>query len=135
MVYGETSTTGTEGQKVFTLEGSDTVTITSTATAVKNVTAEGTANNNTFTYVLSNPDGYQTPTTTYGTLTVTPRPITITGTTIEEAIPYDGAEHSVEAYTYNEGTAETKEGLLPTDTITPALPEGHNDSSGGRCYV
>ena len=117
---GQTVTASNEAGTEFPLDGSDTLKITSTATAVKNVTTEEDANNNTFTYELSYPAGYATPTTTVGTLAVTPRPITITGTTIADPIPYDGASHSVSAYTYTEPSEEKpNEGLLAGDTITP----------------
>ncbi len=73
--------------KVFTLPTGDTITITATATGVKKV-ADTAANNNTFTYVITNADQYGSVSPTFGTLTVTPESVTVSTGTASRA--YNG---------------------------------------------
>ena len=74
----------------FILSTGDTLTITSTATAVKHV-EDNAPNNNTYTYRLSGSVNYEgTITTNFGTLEISPRPLNLKSDNGEKV--YDGAE-------------------------------------------
>ena len=99
---GQEKIEGTEGQTTFTLSTGDTITI-SGAPSVKNV-KDSEANNNTFSYVLTHADQYETVTPTYGTLTITTRSVVMTSAT-------DSKEYDGKALTNDEVT-ETGDGFI-----------------------
>ncbi len=73
----------------FILSTGDTVTITSTATAVKHVD-DNAANNNTYTYTLSGSENYTgTITQNFGTLEIAQRPLNLKSENAEKV--YDGS--------------------------------------------
>ncbi len=101
------------GQYIGTLPTGDTITITPTG-KVTNV-ADTAAENNTFTYVISNANQYAdgSVTTTNGTLTIKPRPLTIT---VNDSKKYDGKELET---AYNKSGAVTAPELVTTgDSLT-----------------
>ena len=73
--------------KVFTLPTGDTVTITATAEGVKYV-ADTKEENNTYTYVLTNEDQFSNVSSTFGTLSITKKPVSITAAS--DSKKYDG---------------------------------------------
>ena len=77
---------GSDG-KVFTLPTGDTVTITSTATGVKDYDAKY-SENNTYTYIITNAQYYNNVTANFGTLSIEKRTVTLTSESAEK--PYDG---------------------------------------------
>ena len=88
---GEDAETGTatkneDGSYSYKLSTGDTITITDIKT-VKNV-SDTAGNNNTFTFELENANQYETVSTTYGTLTITPRTVVMTSASAEKE--YDG---------------------------------------------
>ena len=77
----------TDGKYVLTLANGDTITITATATGVKNV-SDTAVDNNTFTYVVSNASSYKTVTQETGDLSITKRDVILTSESGSKA--YDG---------------------------------------------
>ncbi len=87
VTYDGTKVEADESGIVFTLPTGDAVTITPTADGVKNVT-DTADKNNTFEYELTNAERYSNVSATYGTLSITPRSVTLTsGSATKE---YDG---------------------------------------------
>ena len=76
-----------ETGKVFTLKTGDKLTITSNAAGVKDYDTEYLANN-TFTYTIENETLYENVNTTFGTLSIDKRPVTLTSESDEKV--YDG---------------------------------------------
>ena len=116
--YGdETVTSGaknTDGKYVLTLANGDTITITATATGVKNV-SDTAVDNNTFTYVVSNASSYKTVTPVIGDLSITARPVTIT--TPDATKPYDKSPLTAEGTVVGIVDGETY-GFITTGTQT-----------------
>ncbi|MCR4904584.1 MAG: S-layer homology domain-containing protein [Clostridiales bacterium] len=108
VTYGGATVTADESGKVFTLSTGDKLTITDTSSVVH--VADTKANNNTFTYVLENADQYETVTTTYGTLTITTRSVTLTSAT-------DSKEYDGKALT-NDEVKETGDGFVEGEGAT-----------------
>ncbi|MBR5695743.1 MAG: InlB B-repeat-containing protein, partial [Paludibacteraceae bacterium] len=78
VTYGTEEVAADESGKIFTLPTGDKLTITPTTEGVKYV-SDTEERNNTFTYTLENDDQYAGDRdTTYGTLSITRRPIVIT---------------------------------------------------------
>ena len=135
VTYGTQSGTATkndDGSYSFKLSTGDVITISNVKT-VKNV-GDTAANNNTFTYALTNADQYTTVSTTYGTLTITPRTVTMTSAT--DSKEYDGQPLTAktvaetgdgfiegEGATYNVTGSQTTVGNSP-NTFTYTLNEG-----------
>ncbi|MBR2764819.1 MAG: InlB B-repeat-containing protein [Blautia sp.] len=76
VTYGETVVMGDESGQTFTLPTGDTLTITEPA-SVTDVADSGMGNNR-FSYTLSNRDSYESVTTVFGSLEVTPRNVILT---------------------------------------------------------
>ena len=88
-----------DGTYVATLPTGDKITITPTATGVKNV-SDSAEKNNTFTYELENKDNYENqPSVTYGDLKITALPVTVTITGNHDTKVYDGTALTVTGYT------------------------------------
>ncbi len=87
---GVTVITTDPNGKIFNLPTGDTLTIIPTgdgSNGVKNVDLTNTPINNTFKYTLTNGENYKV-TTDYGTLSITPRPVSLTSESGSK--PYDG---------------------------------------------
>ena len=91
--------------KVFTLPTGDTVTVTPTASGVKNV-SDTAENNNTYTYVLTNEGCYSSVTANTGTLSITPKQLSDGMLTFDSVVtaPADGKAHGP-SITLADGTA------------------------------
>ena len=87
VTYDNTAVEADASGKVFTLPTGDKVTITATAAGVKYV-ADSAEKNNTYTYVLTNAGQYTSVTVSYGKLSITKAPLTITADSAEKE--YDG---------------------------------------------
>ena len=96
--------------KVFTLPTGDTVTVTPTASGVKNV-SDTAENNNTYTYVLTNEGCYSSVTANTGTLSITPKQLSDGMLTFDSVVtaPADGKAHGP-AITLADGTAALEAG-------------------------
>ncbi len=116
VTYGGENVEPDETGKVFTLITGDTVTITPTTPGVRYVT-DSTEGNNTFSYVLTHPERYGSVSTHFGTLSITPAPLTITAdSSIRE---YDGT-----ALTDSGWTDTPPAGLQGTDTVAAVTVTG-----------
>ena len=102
------------GQYIGKLPTGDTITITPTG-KVTNV-ADTAAENNTFTYVISNANQYAdgSVTTNNGTLTIKPRPLTIT---VNDSMAYDDGKLLDTAYDKS-GAVTTDNHLVTGDSLT-----------------
>ena len=79
VTFGETSGTATaceNGKYIYTLPTGDTLTITPTATGVKDYSATY-SHNNTYTYALENGSTFSSVTANFGTLSIVPKTVTL----------------------------------------------------------
>ncbi len=115
--YDGTAATADSTDKVFTLSTGDKVTITTTAAGVKDYSASYDKNN-TYTYVLTNADSYESVTANVGTLSIDKRSVTLTSESGEK--PYDGTSLTKPTVTVTGDGFVTGEGATydVTGTIT-----------------
>ena len=87
VTYDGAAATADSTGKVFTLSTGDTVTITPSAAGVKDYDSSY-SKNNTYTYVLTNPDCFASVTANVGTLSIEKRKVTLTSESATKT--YDG---------------------------------------------
>ena len=116
VTYDGTAVEADSTGKVFELSTGDVVTITATAAGVKYV-SDTAANNNTYTYELTNAGQYSSVSATYGTLSITKAPLTITADSNSKE--YDGTALTDDGW---QDTAPV--GLKGTDAVESVTVTG-----------
>jgi hypothetical protein len=105
-----------ESGRIFTLSTGDTIEITPTAEGVRYV-SDSVEKNNTFSYELTNEEGYKSVSVAFGTLSITKAPLTITADSASK-------EYDETPLTDDGGQDSPPEGLKGTDEVTSVTVTG-----------